>query len=60
MTQLLVDVDAAAKALGLCRAMVYRLMNAGKLRSVKIGKARRIPWDELEKYVQRLKEQGDA
>jgi len=57
MTRLLLTIDEAAEALGICRAMVYRLINAGKLHTVKIGKARRISVEELRKYVERLSEE---
>jgi excisionase family DNA binding protein len=57
MTRLLLTVDEAAEALGICRAMVYRLINAGELHTVKIGKARRISVEELQKYVERLSEE---
>jgi excisionase family DNA binding protein len=36
-------VDGAAKFLGVSRAQIYRLMDAGELRYVKIGRSRRIP-----------------
>jgi excisionase family DNA binding protein len=57
MTRLLLTVNEAAEALGISRAMVYRLINAGELHTVKIGKARRISVEELQKYVERLSEE---
>jgi excisionase family DNA binding protein len=40
---------------GLSRATLYRLMGEGKIRPVKIGRAVRIPADELRAFVERLK-----
>jgi len=56
MTRLLLTVDEAAEALGICRAMVYKLINSGELHTVRIGTARRVPMEELQKYVERLLE----
>jgi excisionase family DNA binding protein len=38
--------------LHLSRPIVYQLINSGQLRSIKIGKARRIPIDGLRSYIQ--------
>ena len=43
----LVNVSQAAQFLALSRSKVYRLMDAGQLRFVKIGTARRIPRSSL-------------
>lgn len=39
----LVTIDDAMQRLNVCRATVYNLIRSGKLRSIKIGRARRIP-----------------
>ncbi|MFQ5861401.1 MAG: helix-turn-helix domain-containing protein, partial [Dehalococcoidia bacterium] len=57
-TKLLVDCDQDAASLGIPRSKLYELLASGELRSVKIGKARRIPVDALQEFVQRLSE-GD-
>ncbi len=44
----------AADALKVSRWQLYRLLRMGKLRSVKIGKLRRIPLTALEAYVEGL------
>ena len=44
---------AAAEALDICRAQVYRLIQAGELRTINIGRSRRIPRSELERLVAR-------
>lgn len=49
--KLLYRVSEAAEALGLSREMVYLLMARGQLRYVKIGAARRIAAQELERFV---------
>jgi len=56
---LLLTVDEAAFKLGLHRSRLYPLMNSGEIRSIKIGKSRRILLTELESYIARLlDEQG--
>ncbi len=51
---LLLKPEEAAEALGIARTRVYQLMRAGEIRSVKIGKVRRIPVAALAAYVERL------
>ncbi|MEV6494064.1 helix-turn-helix domain-containing protein, partial [Actinoplanes sp. NPDC051633] len=41
----------AATLLGVCRDTVYVLMRAGRLRSVKLGRARLIPVDAIEELL---------
>ena len=36
-------VSDAARVLGVSRSLIYKLLNAGELPSVKIGNSRRIP-----------------
>ncbi len=50
-TKLLLTVPEAAAKLGLSRSLFYTLVLEGKVRSVKIGKCRRIPYIALEEYV---------
>lgn len=49
-------VEEAGRFLALGRTKVYGLMDAGELRSVKIGKARRIPWQALKDFARRAVE----
>ena len=51
--RLLVTVEAAAQRLGLSRGTVYPLVLSGDIPSIKIGRARRIPVDELEAWIER-------
>lgn len=48
------SIPAAAEALSVCRVQVYRLINAGYLKTIKIGADLRIPAAE----VQRLANEG--
>ena len=59
--QLLVSVDEAARRLSLGRSLVYTLVMAGRIHSVKIGRARRIPVASLERFVEErlAEEEGD-
>jgi len=41
----------AAALLGVCRDTVYVLMRAGRLRSVKVGRARLIPLTAIEELL---------
>jgi excisionase family DNA binding protein len=52
--QLLLRPEEAAEVLAIGRTAVFGLIRAGELRSVKIGKLRRIPADALDDYVARL------
>lgn len=55
----LVTVPEAMSALRLGRAKVYDLIRSKQLASVKIGRSRRIPADELSAFAARLvEEQG--
>jgi excisionase family DNA binding protein len=52
--RLLLRPEEAARALGVGRTTVYELIRAGELRSVKIGKLRRIPSEAVRQYVEGL------
>lgn len=52
MPTLLLTVEEAAEALALGRTKVYELLESGSLRSVKIGRLRRIPVQALHEFVQ--------
>lgn len=51
---LLYRVPAARKKVGVGNTMFYELMNSGRIRSVKIGRARLIPADALRDFVASL------
>jgi excisionase family DNA binding protein len=52
--QLLVTPEEAARRLSVGRTTVYELLASGQLRSVSIGRCRRVPVSELCCYVARL------
>ncbi len=54
MNKLLLTPEEAAKTLGVGRNKVYELMGSGALRSLKIGRLRRVPTDALPELVKRL------
>ena len=45
-------INDAARLYGVGRSTIYKMMNAGKLRTVKIGGRRLIPRDVLEALLQ--------
>ena len=52
--RILFSVAEAAGLMGLGRSLVYQLVMRGDLRSIKLGRARRIPAKALDEYIQRL------
>jgi excisionase family DNA binding protein len=52
--RLMLTAEQAADALGIGRTTVYALIKSGELRSLLIGRLRRIPLDEVEAYTTRL------
>ncbi len=55
--ELLLRVSAAARMLGIGRTTFYKLIEAGDIRVVRIGRAVRVPPAELHAFVDRLNEQ---
>lgn len=61
MDKLLLTVEQAEEATAICRSKLYEFMAAGTLRSVKIGRSRRIARVDLESFVERIRaEQAPA
>ena len=59
MDKLLLTVEQAEDVTEICRSKLYEFMAAGVLRSVKIGRSRRIACVDLEAFVEQLRnEQG--
>lgn len=52
---LLYDIPSAAVALTLSRRTVEKLIAAGSLETVKIGRSRRIPAQALADYIEHLR-----
>jgi excisionase family DNA binding protein len=51
---LLLTMEDAARVLAISRSYVYELVGRGALRTVTIGRARRVPVAALVEYVARL------
>lgn len=49
--RLLLRPEEVAQALSVGRTTVFELMRSGELRSVKIGKSRRIPTEAVREYL---------
>ena len=50
-TKLLLTAVEAAEQLTVSRTKVYELMAAGSLRSIRIGRLRRVPVDALQEFI---------
>jgi excisionase family DNA binding protein len=57
---LILTVEAAAESLGIGRTLMYALIRAGAVESVRIGRLRRVPADALVEYIARLRESAGA
>jgi len=57
MEPLLMDVEGAAKVLGIGRSLFYQLLQTGQIESLKIGRRRVVPAAAVEAFVQRLREE---
>jgi len=55
MDKLLLTVEEAEDVTAICRSKLYVYMASGVLRSVKIGRSRRIARIDLEEFVNRLR-----
>jgi excisionase family DNA binding protein len=52
--RVLLTVEAAAEQLSISRTMMFALIKAGEVTSVRVGRLRRIPAVELDVYARRL------
>jgi excisionase family DNA binding protein len=57
--RLLLTVQEAARRLGIGRSLMYELIASGAVRSVRVGRLRRIPSDALGSYIASLWNDGD-
>jgi excisionase family DNA binding protein len=55
---ILVSVAGAARMLSIGRTAAWELVRKQKIKSVKIGRTRRVPVSALQEYVQRLLDQA--
>jgi len=51
---MLVTVDQVAKMLGIGRTTAWELIRRQKIKSVKIGRTRRVPIEAIQEYIERL------
>jgi excisionase family DNA binding protein len=54
--KLLLTVEEAAEAMSLGRTLMYQLVKDRQIRSIKVGRTRRIPTAALHEFVRRLSE----
>jgi excisionase family DNA binding protein len=52
----LLSPEEAAEALSLSRSTVYIELSAGRLESISVGRARRIPIDAIQRWVEGKRE----
>jgi excisionase family DNA binding protein len=58
--RLLLTVEEAADLIGICRSNMFKLIRRGEVKSVKVGRLRRIPPAALEDYVRQLSAPTDS
>ncbi|GBC95449.1 hypothetical protein HRbin16_01238 [bacterium HR16] len=58
-TKLLLKMTEAAEMLSVSRANLYKLVASGRIRTVKLGKSRRVPAAELARFVAELTQAAD-
>jgi excisionase family DNA binding protein len=56
--RLLYTIEESAHALSIGRTRVFDLVRTNQLRSVKIGKSRRVPLDALQEYVRSIEDEA--
>ena len=54
METILLKIPEVMARLAVGQTKVYELMSSGELRSVKVGRARRVPSDDLERFMAEL------
>ena len=59
-TKLLLTAEEAAEALSLSRSTVYVELAAGRLESISVGRARRIPADAIDAWLQSKRQEAAA
>lgn len=60
MDKRLLTAGEASVVLGLSRSVLYTLLSSGDLASVKIGRARRIPTEAIDRFVAALQNRANA
>lgn len=59
-TRVLLTMEAAAERLSITRTRAYELGRSGELRTVKVGRLRRVPTAAITEYVERLRAEQSA
>ena len=57
--KLLLTIPEVSARLGLCRSLVYQLVMKGEIRSLKVGRARRVSPSALQAFVDRKTEEAN-
>lgn len=60
MGEAMLTVAQIADRLGLCRMTIYRLINAGRLPAVKVGKSYRISERDFKAYLKGARTNGGS
>jgi excisionase family DNA binding protein len=58
--RMLLTVEEAADCIGVCRSNMFKLIRRGDVKSVKVGRLRRVTPAALEDYVRRLSAPADS
>jgi excisionase family DNA binding protein len=58
--QRLLTVRQSCERLGISHPTLYELLNSGQIKSLKIGRARRVPSTEIDAFVDRQLKDADA
>ena len=58
--RLLLTVEEAADRIGICRSNMFKLIRQGDVKSVKVGRLRRVTPAALEDYVRQLSTPADS
>ena len=58
--RLLLTVEEAAERIGICRSNMFKLIRQGDVKSVQVGRLRRVTPAALEDYVKRLSAPEDS
>jgi excisionase family DNA binding protein len=54
METVLLKIPEVLERLAISQTKLYELLSSGELRSVKVGRARRVPSDELDRFIAEL------
>ena len=58
--RLLLTVEEAAERIGICRSNMFKLIRQGDVKSVKVGRLRRVTPAALEEFVRQLSPPADS